>query len=156
MFWLKFIHCTMVSPFVLPCLLSLWLVNEKVRNHWRGVNELYDFYLLNHANGQMHVCLIASLPSTLLLCTDSSQSGWFLVETYIIILFLGCDMPIQLVLLNEYVDRLEDHFIMYQFTSWTMKYAIFYAWIKRLTYVFLPVIYQYSCFFVLISAWQQA
>ena len=40
--------------------LSLWLVNNKVRNRWRGVNELYSLYLLRHVNGQMHVCLIAS------------------------------------------------------------------------------------------------
>ena len=40
--------------------LSLWLVNEKVRNCWRGVNELYSLCLLHYTNGQMHVCLIAS------------------------------------------------------------------------------------------------
>ena len=40
--------------------LSLWLVNEKVRKHWRGVDELYGLYLLGHPNSQMHVYLITS------------------------------------------------------------------------------------------------
>ena len=58
MFRLRFIHCTMVSPFILHCFPSLWLVNKKVRNHWKGVNELYGSYLLHHANGQIHVYLL--------------------------------------------------------------------------------------------------
>ena len=60
LFRLRFIHCTMVTPFILPCCLSLWLVNKKVRNCWRDISELYSFYLLHHSNGQTHVCLIAS------------------------------------------------------------------------------------------------
>ena len=50
-----------------------------------------------------------------------------------ICMFLGCDMPIQLVLSSKYddydryYDRLEDHFIMYRFMSWTTKYVTFYA-----------------------------
>ena len=46
-----------------------------------------------------------------------------------ICVFLGCDMPIQLVLSGEYddYDRLEDHFIMYRFTSRITKYVTFYA-----------------------------
>ena len=54
LFQLRFIHCAMVSPFVLASL-SLWMVNEKVRNHWRGVNEMYGIYLLCQASGQMHI-----------------------------------------------------------------------------------------------------
>ena len=44
-------------------------------------------------------------------------------------MFLGCDMPIQLVLSSEYddYDRLEDCFIMYRLMSQTTKYVIFYA-----------------------------
>ena len=57
LFQLRFMHCAMVSSFVLASL-SLWMVNEKVRNRWRGVNELYGLYLLHYANGQIHVCLI--------------------------------------------------------------------------------------------------
>ena len=35
-----------------------------------------------HTNGQMHVCLIASLVKIITkLCTNSSQPGWFHVET---------------------------------------------------------------------------
>ena len=69
-------------------------------------------YLLHHTNSQVHVCLIASsvklLPNVLLLCTDSSQPGWFHVDTYICA-FLDCDLPIQLMLKLlscEYDDRL--------------------------------------------------
>ena len=38
-------------------------------------------------------------------------------------MFLGCDMPIQLLQSSEYDDHdsLEDCFIMYGFTSWTTK-----------------------------------
>ena len=39
LFQLRFIDYAMVSPFVLASL-SLSMVNEKVRNHWRGVNKL--------------------------------------------------------------------------------------------------------------------
>ena len=35
-------------------------MNKKVRNSWRGVDELYGLYLLHLANGQMHMHLIAS------------------------------------------------------------------------------------------------
>ena len=62
LFGLRFIHCTMVSPFILH------LVNEKMRNHWRGVNELYGLYLLHHANGQIHICLIASFVKIITKC----------------------------------------------------------------------------------------
>ena len=46
--------------------LSPWLVNEKVRNCWRGVDELYGLYLLHHANAKcmyawLHHLLLASL-----------------------------------------------------------------------------------------------
>ena len=60
LFWLRFIQCAMVSPFILHCFLSLWLENEKVRNHRRGINELYDLSLLRLTNCQMYVYLIAS------------------------------------------------------------------------------------------------
>ena len=56
---LQFIHCTIVSLLSFIASLSLWLVNEKVRNHWRGVDELNSLYLLRHANGLMHMYLIA-------------------------------------------------------------------------------------------------
>ena len=43
-------------------------------------------YYVHHANGHIHVCLIASSVKIIdkcnvLLCTDSSQPGWFHVET---------------------------------------------------------------------------
>ena len=42
--------------------------------------------------------------STLLSCTDSSHQDGFMLR--LICMFLGCDMPIQLVLSSEYYDRL--------------------------------------------------
>ena len=55
-----------------------------------------------------------------------SQDGFIL---RLICVFLGCDLPIQLVLSSDYddYDRLEDRFIMYRFTSRTTKYVTFYA-----------------------------
>ena len=89
---------------------------------------------------------------------QTSQDGFML---RLICKFLGCDLPIHLLLnslSSKYDDRLEDHFIMYGFTSQTTKYVTFYAWTIRLT-LFLPTIYQYSCFFVwkllLTTAWKQ-
>ena len=81
-----FSNCTMVSPFILYAVLAHWLLNEKARNCWRGVNEFYGLYLLCYANGQMYVYLIASLillsSTSFLPCTNSSQPGWFHIETY--------------------------------------------------------------------------
>ena len=80
---------------------------------------MYGLYLLCHANGQTHVCLIALSVKIITKCIavvyQFKSPGWFHVETYMHA-FLGCDMPIQLVLSSEYddYDRLEDRFIMYQ------------------------------------------
>ena len=148
----------------LACL-SLWLVNEKVRNRFRGIDKLYGFYL-RYANGQTHVnqnqsnswlidwywftCAwlhhpLKLLPRALLSCTDSSHQDGFMLR--LICMFLGCDM---LVLSSEYddYDRLED-----RLTSRATQYVTFYAWTNRLTH-FLPVIYQ--LLFVLTSVWKQA
>ena len=49
----------MVSPFILhrfPFSLTSEQTGEK---SLKGVSVLYGLYLLRHANGQMHVCLIA-------------------------------------------------------------------------------------------------
>ena len=44
-------------------------------------------------------------------------------------MFLGCDMPIQLVLSSEYDDyeRLYFHHVQRRITSWTTKHVTFYA-----------------------------
>ena len=68
-------------------------MNEKVRNHWRGVDELYGLYLLCHANGLMHMYLIASSVKIITECNfcpcaESSQPEWFHIETYIRVLQL--------------------------------------------------------------------
>ena len=57
-----------------------------------------------------------------------------MVMLRLIYMFLGYDIPIQLVLSSEYddYDTLEDCFIMYWLTSRTTKYATFYAWTNRL------------------------
>ena len=97
------------------------------------------FDLLRHANGQTHVWLIASsvkfIPlSALLSCTDSSHQDGFMLR--LICMFLGCDMPIQLVLSSEY----DDYEIVSSCTD-SRHGVTFYASTNRLTR-FLPVIYQ--------------
>ena len=79
-------------------------MNEKVRNRFRGIDELYGFYLLCHANGQAHMCLIAGRCCRVTI--QVSKDGFML---RLICMFVGCDMPIQLVLSSEYNDynRLE-------------------------------------------------
>ena len=94
-------------------------MNEKVRNHRRGVDELYDFYLLRHTNGLTHVCLIASSVNIITKCVvvvyQFKSARMVSVMLRLICVLLGCDMPIQLVLSSKHDDynRLEDHFIMY-------------------------------------------
>ena len=60
LFQLRFIHCVMVSPFILHCFPFSLTGEGKGENHWRGVDKLYGLYSLRHTNGQTHVCLIAS------------------------------------------------------------------------------------------------
>ena len=64
------------------------------------MNCIYTLYLLHHANGQMHVCLIASSVKIItkyiaVVPIQVSQDGFMLKLTC---LFLGCDLPIPLVL----------------------------------------------------------
>ena len=111
---------------------------------------------LNICTKRTHVCLFASsvkiitkrIAIVFLLPIQVSQDDFML---RLICVFLGCDMPIQLVLSSEYDDRMEDHFIMYGFTSRTTKYVTFMLEQMDLR-IFLPVIYQFSFFFVLTSA----
>ena len=44
------------------------------------------------------VLSIKIITKPVLQCADSSQPGWFHVETYSICVFLGCDLPIHLLL----------------------------------------------------------
>ena len=72
-------------------------MNEKVRNHGRGVDELFSLYLLHHANGQMHMCLTA--PSVNIINKHNvfrvliqvNQDDFMLT---LICVFLSCDLPI--------------------------------------------------------------
>ena len=67
-------------------------------------------YLLRYANGQTHMCLIASSLKIITIkrigvMYGFKSLGWFMLR--LICMFLGCDMPIQLVLSSEYdYDRL--------------------------------------------------
>ena len=76
-----------MSPFILPCLpFSLTGERKGEKSLWRGVDELYGFYLLRHANGQTHVCLIASSVKIIAIkhiavVYGFKSPGWFDVET---------------------------------------------------------------------------
>ena len=133
--------------------LSLWLVNEKMRNYWRGVDELRSLHLLHHTSGQMHMYLIASSINITnkcnafgMYCFKPSRMVWCLD----LCVFWGCNLPIQLILKSSdtYLDRLVDHFhhVPIHVTNYT-KYVTFHAW-KIDLHIFLHVIYQYSCYFV--------
>ena len=104
LFRLIFIHCAMVSPFILPCLpFSLTGKQKGERNHWRSVDVCmaFTYYIMLMAKctcAWLHH-LFKLLPSTLLSCTDSSHQDGFMLK--LICMFLRCDMPIQLVLSRE-------------------------------------------------------
>ena len=118
----------------LACLF-LWMVNEKVRNRWRGVDELYAFYLSRHTNGQTHVCLIAS--SLKMITKRVAVVYWFksarLVSVILrpICMFLGCD---ELVLSSKYSNWKIVLSCTDSCHGLAMKYVAFYAWTKRLTH----------------------
>ena len=58
----------MVSPFILPCFPFSVIYEHKgtesLKNHRRGVDKVYGFYLLHHANGQMHKMLMYLIASS--------------------------------------------------------------------------------------------
>ena len=87
----------------------------------------YTYYITLMA--KFSVCLIASSVKIInrRVLIQVSQYGFML---RLICMFLGCDLPIQLLLKcisSEYHDRLENCFIMYQFTPQTTSYVTFYA-----------------------------
>ena len=86
---------------------------------------MYGFYLLHHGNGQMHVCLITSFVKIITKCVAVVYR--FKSAKVVSSVFLGCDMPIQLVLSSEYDDRLEDKKIVSSCTNNYTKYVTFYA-----------------------------
>ena len=83
----------------------------------------------------MHVCLIVSsvkiITKRVVVMYRFKSARVVSVMLRRICVFLGCDMPIQLVLSSdrEYddYDRLEDHFSVYRFTPRTTKYVTLYA-----------------------------
>ena len=61
-------------------------------------------YYVTLANGQMHVCLIASSVKIITIkrigvVYDSGHQDGFMLR--LVCMFLGCDMPMQLVLSSE-------------------------------------------------------
>ena len=96
-------------------------------------------------------------------CFVMNQVNWYGFMLRLICMFLGCGLPIQLLLKllsSEYDYRLINHFIIYWFTSWTMKNITFYAWTNTLTHFStcnLPI-QLLLCMnkLLLTSAWQQA
>ena len=134
--------------------LSLWLANEKVRNHWRGVDKLYSLYLLYHANGQMHMywfILSIKINTKCIFCRvliQVSQDG-FMLRFICMLLALGCDLLIQLLLKllsSLYDKRLVDHFHLALIRELQNMWHLMLEQVDL--YIFVSVIYQYSCFFV--------
>ena len=138
------IYISIALWWVLSTFLASFLFSGewKVRKHWRDVNGLYSLWLLCHTNHQMHVCLIA--PSVKLLTSAAAifghvpiqvnQDCFMLTLTWI---FLGCDLPIQLLLKlssSTYYDRFVDRFHNVPITSWTVKYVTSHTWRNRLTH----------------------
>ena len=80
---------------------------------------MYGFYLLCHTNGHTHVSLIASsvniITKRVAVMYQFKSARMVSVMLRLICMFVGCDMPIQLVLSSEY----DDWKIMYRFTSQT-------------------------------------
>ena len=69
---------------------------------------MYGFYLLHHANGQTHVCLIALfvkiITKHVAVMYQFKSARIVSVILRLICMFLSCDMPIQLVLSSKYDD----------------------------------------------------
>ena len=70
---------------------------------------MYSFYLLRHANGQTHVCLIASsvkiITKRVAVVYQFKLARMVSVMLRPICVFLGSDMPIQVVLSSKYDAR---------------------------------------------------
>ena len=122
LFRLIFKHCTMVSPFILPCLpfsLTDEQIGEKSLKRCRWIVWLLFITSCKLMANCTCMCLIAS--SVKIITNHVTIVDRFKLDRMVSCwdLFLGCDMPIKLVLSSEYDDSLEDLFIMYEFTSRT-------------------------------------
>ena len=113
-FWLWYIHYAMVSPFAS---LSLWLVNEKVRTITEEMSincRALPYYitLMVKCKFVWLYHLLKLLKSTIFghAPIQVNQDGFMF---QLICIFLGCDLPIHLLLVlssSAYNDRLVDHF----------------------------------------------
>ena len=83
-------------------------MNEKVRNRSEEVSmncTAFTYYVRVMAKrtcASLHHPLKLLPLSALLSCTDSSHQDGLMLR--LVCMFLGCDMPIQLVLSSEYDD----------------------------------------------------
>ena len=91
---LVLIHCAMVSPFILNCfpftLTGEWKGPKLLKRRWWIVQFIRIYYVMIMAKCMftwLHHPL-KLLPSAFLLCIDSSQPGWFHIETYLHVLGL--------------------------------------------------------------------
>ena len=141
LFQLRFIHCATVSPFIFYCL-SFSLTGE-----WKGEKLLkteeasmnctaYIYYVMIIAK-----CTCTWLHHPLKLLPSMFRCVPIQVSLMLrlICMFLGCDLPIQLLLKSlpsEYDDRLVDCFIMYRFTSQTTKCICNILCLNKQTYTF--------------------
>ena len=113
-------HGESFHPSLLLFLFDWWMKSEKsLKRCWRIVRLIPHLYLLHHANGQMHVYLIASFVKIITMQAQCfavyrfKSTRMVHVEAYICV-FLGYDLPIQLLLKllsSTYGgNRLVDHF----------------------------------------------
>ena len=146
-----------MRPFILHCFSrSSSLIGERkgeksLKKH-QWIVTAYSYLL--HPLMSKCMCTWLHHPLKLLIstvslpCTDSSQPWWFHVETYIC-MFLGCDLPIQLLLKwlsSTYNNRLADRFYNIRFTLPTIQTMQHFMLEQIDLVIFLPVIYQYSSF----------
>ena len=101
LFRLRFIHCTMISPFILRCF------SFSLTDYWKGEKlqvvliKRNGLYLLCHIRGQMHVNMIIGEPAVKIIKCNVNIAVYWLKSNTIshgdyMYVFLGCYMPIQL------------------------------------------------------------
>ena len=103
LFRLRFIHCTMISPFILRCF------SFSLTDNWKGEKsqvvliKCNGLYLLCHISGQMHVNMIIGEPAVKTIKNNVNIALYWLKSHTIshgdyMYVFLGCYLAIQLPL----------------------------------------------------------
>ena len=132
-----FCHGESFYPSLLSFLFDWWTKRSEIAEEVSMNCTVFTNYV-TLSNGQRHVCLIAS--SIKIINKHIAVMYWFKsarmvsVMLRVVCVFLGCDMPIQLVLSSEYDD-------WKTISSWTdsqyglaTKCVTFYVWTYRLTH----------------------